>query len=141
MEKFTGVNRRQQRQRHGEDQGIDGRLERAEDKRHQAIFGFEVVTPARRLPHMFRLRIALIPDWAKDRGPRDLRMRSLDVGEGKRLRRDDHQAVVFRREDDVRRSVTFREESRLGQPLIARHMVQPYAPVLISGSQHARAKR
>ena len=141
VEKFTGVNRRQECQRHGEDQGIESRLERTEDERHQTVLGFKVVTPARRLPYVFRLRIALVPDRTEDRGPRDLRMGSLDVGDGERLRRRDDEAIVFGREDDVRRSVIFLEESRLGQQLVARHMIQPYATILVSGGQHARAKR
>ena len=64
---LAGVDRAEQRQRHGEEHGVEGPLEGAEDQRHQAQFRFEVVVAGRGLPDIGRFVVALVPDLAEQR--------------------------------------------------------------------------
>ena len=75
---MADVGRRRQRQRHRQEHGVDGRLERAEQQRHQAHLRL-VILAAGGLPHVVRLVVAFVVDLAEERLPTDFRMRAADA--------------------------------------------------------------
>ena len=66
-QELAGVDRRQQRERHAEEQRVERRLERAEDQRAQAELGLEVVGAAEDCQTCSGPDVALVPDGAEER--------------------------------------------------------------------------
>ena len=101
MHELRGVERRRERERDREDEGVEGPLQRAVDERRQAELRLEVVRAARRLPDVVGPAVALVPDLPEERAPGHLGMRvpQLEVVEPSVLRRRED-SVRLRREDD-----------------------------------------
>ncbi len=74
----AGVDGPGQGQRHGQQHGVERPLERAENQRHEAQLGLEVVA-AGRLPGVGRLVVAFVMDLAEQGPPTHLGMRGVDL--------------------------------------------------------------
>ncbi len=79
MHEAAGVHGTQHAQRRGEEHPVEGALQRAEDQRHQAQLGLELVRGPRGLPHVGGLAVALVPELAEVGGPRHLRVLHVQV--------------------------------------------------------------
>jgi hypothetical protein len=62
VHEFGGVDGAHQRDRHREQHGVEGRLQRAEDEGHKRVFRLGEIGARRRLPSVARRVVAFVPD-------------------------------------------------------------------------------
>ncbi len=98
MQELRGEHRAENTQRDGEEERIEGSLERADEERRQRELGLEVVGAAGRLPGVLGLLVPLVEDLAEERLPGDLGVGILDLHEGELPRAGDEGAVALGRE-------------------------------------------
>ena len=79
------VHRPEQCQRHGEEHGVERAFQRAENQRHEAELRLEVLA-AGRLPHVLRLVVTFVQNFAKERLETDFRAAAFDLPGGQRSR-------------------------------------------------------
>ena len=76
---LTGVDGAVDRQRHGEQHGVEGPLEGAEDQRHQAQLRFVVVVGGGGLPDIGRLVVPFVSDLAEQGAEADLGVSDIEL--------------------------------------------------------------
>ncbi|MNO79092.1 hypothetical protein D3C76_702520 [compost metagenome] len=89
----SGVDRRGNRQRSGQQHGVERRLQGTEGQGRKAQLGFEIGVGGGRLPDVFRLVVVLVPDLAPQRAPGNFRVRVIERQRLKLATRFDNDAV------------------------------------------------
>jgi hypothetical protein len=136
---LAGVDRREQRDRDGEEQRVQAGLQRPEDQRPQAELGLEVVGAAAGLPGVARPAGTLVPDRPEQRGQRGLGVRHVRAPAVQRTARFGVQAVVARGERE--RGHGRVPGAQPGQDPRAGHVHQLDAPVGQPHGEQAVAQR